>query len=131
MSNQITDAALKRLRDDIIDYLVAHNLFDDVIIYEGGHRYLSDGYGRTSDAEHIDHTTRKGTEVELWVESAQASQYLEFANDETLSMAFEGPLYDAMNYGDGAIESSLQRIFERYGLYFEMGDAWNLTAYPC
>lgn len=127
----ITSAALDRLRDDLIDYLVRRDLFDDVIIYEGGKRYLSSGYGCVSGLEPAQHVTRKGTEVELWVETARASEYLEFANDDTLSMAFEGPLYDAMNYGNGAVESDLQRIFERYALYFEMGDAWNLTAYPC
>lgn len=128
---KISPATLSRLFDAIIDYLVAHDLFDEVIIYTGNKRYLSADYGRMSGAAPIDYVTRKGTEVELWVEDAQASQYLEFTCDDTLSMAFEGPLYDAMNYGDGTVEAALSRIFERHGLYFEMGDAWNLTSYPC
>lgn len=128
---KVPQATLSRLFDALIDYLVAHDLFDEVIIYTSGKRYLSAGYGRMSDAAPTDHVTRKGTEVELWVEDARASQYLEFACDDTLSMAFEGPLYDAMNYGDGEVEAALARIFERHGLYFEMGDAWNLTSYPC
>jgi hypothetical protein len=45
-------------------------------------------------------------------------------------MSFEGGLYDCINYGNGGVYDKLQNIFDNYGLYFELGNAWNLTAYP-
>ena len=50
-------------------------------------------------------------------------------------MTFEGPLYEALNYGGydenpWQTEEELTAIFRKYGLYYELGNAWNLTAVP-
>lgn len=44
-----------------------------------------------------------------------------------LSMSFEGTLYDILNTHD---MFALQDLFSKYGLYYECGNAWNLSAYP-
>lgn len=57
--------------------------------------------------------------------------YFKYANvRHILSMSFEGELYNSINYGYGGVYRTLEDIFNRYGLYFEQGNAWNLTVYP-
>ena len=57
--------------------------------------------------------------------------YFEWAGD-FMSMSFEGPLYDALNYSSsGKHEEALSNIFKKYGKYFELGNAWNLSLYDC
>lgn len=47
-----------------------------------------------------------------------------------LSMSFEGPLYDLLNYNCGSeTEEKFSKILKKYGLYFELGNAWNLSCY--
>ena len=60
------------------------------------------------------------------------TNYFEYANPHTVSMSFEGALYHVLNgYTPGWAkkEEELQKLFEKYGYYFEYGDAWNLSAY--
>lgn len=44
-------------------------------------------------------------------------------------MSFEGPFYHAMNYDGGAILEKFDDLLHEYGLYYELGDAWNLSLY--
>jgi hypothetical protein len=47
-------------------------------------------------------------------------------------MSFEGGLYHVLNgYVSGWIrlESKFSKLFEKYGLYYEMGYSWSLSAY--
>ena len=58
--------------------------------------------------------------------------YFEFANPDTLSMNFEGALYHVLNgYVSGwtRLEAQFAKLFKKYGLYYEHGHAWNLSAY--
>ena len=55
--------------------------------------------------------------------------YFEYAAyNHILSMSFEGPLYERINYR--GTPSWLSDIFNEYGVYYEQGNAWNLTCYP-
>lgn len=50
-----------------------------------------------------------------------------------LSMTFEGELYYALNYSSRwgeKIKDGLTLIFCMYGMYYELGNAWNLTVFP-
>lgn len=72
-------------------------------------------------------------EYYIWKEEEDVDphDYFEYAAyDHILSMSFEGTLYDDMNYGAGRLTDKLRAIFEKYGVYFELGNAWNLSAYP-
>lgn len=58
------------------------------------------------------------------------SDYFEYANNDTVSMSFEGPLYNAMNgYSSSKIYNTIESIFNKYGYYMEMGNAWNIAVY--
>ena len=63
-------------------------------------------------------------------EDVDPHDYFEWAAyNHILSMSFEGPLYDVLNYSYGKKEEVFRSIFERRGLYYEFGNAWNLTVY--
>lgn len=53
--------------------------------------------------------------------------------EDVLSMGFEGPLYALINYPQGTGDyrklDEFNQIFKNYGLYYELGDAWNLSCY--
>lgn len=58
--------------------------------------------------------------------------YFEYGNPDTLSMSFEGNLYYVMNgYTSHSckLEEKFSKLFEKYGLFYELGHAWNLSAY--
>lgn len=64
------------------------------------------------------------------IEDIKGSSFFEYANDETVSMSFEGDLYDIINYGElPSILEGFESVFEKHGFYYELGNAWNLSAY--
>lgn len=116
----------EKLAKDIIEFLLTHEIFDDTYIYVNGKRYGTyDGEG------HYNYGTSSWNNV--YVEDNQdPRKYFEYAGPY-LSMSFEGPLYDALNYGweyetYQKWEEELTEIFKKHGFYFELGNAWNLTA---
>ena len=108
-TKKITDAEIKSLADEIKKFLIDREMWSDTRIYFSGMAYDS--------------------ETEEVLHGLDPNDYTEYAGD-ILTMTFEGPLYDALNYGPWSTEEKLQAIFNKYGLYFEMGHAWDLTAYP-
>jgi hypothetical protein len=53
-----------------------------------------------------------------------------------MSMSFEGDFYGCINftneygaYYDNRIMKSFNAILDKYGVWYELGDAWNLTCY--
>jgi hypothetical protein len=63
------------------------------------------------------------------IEDIKASDYFEYANDDTISMSFEGGLYEHFNchYGYTILNKFNELDFD--GHYFELGHAWNLSFY--
>ena len=57
--------------------------------------------------------------------------YFEYAAySHILSLSTEGELYDRLNFGPGTFPDELEAIFEKMGIYYELGNSWNLTFYP-
>lgn len=113
---------MKKLAKEIYLYCRQNHLWGDNIIYFDGKAWSS--YDEWSGVQ--------GKEIapELYeYENRNPRDYFEYCNPDTLSMSFEGSLYDVLNYGFGTTEEKLQEIFGKYGLYFELGNAWNLSAY--
>jgi hypothetical protein len=67
------------------------------------------------------------------IKNIVGSDYCQFSNDETITMTFEGPLCDVINYEFGRANQKwyafLQSIEDKYGYYTEMGYHWSLTFY--
>ena len=97
------------LAKDILKWLEEKDLWTDVRVYFNGKVV----YEKTKEEE------------------ANPKDYFDYAGD-ILSMSFEGALYDVFN---GTSERAYKQqeefnaILEKYGLYYELGNAWNLTLY--
>lgn len=113
-----------KLAKDIIDWLLKKEIFDDTFIYVNGKRYgTCDGEG------HYNYGTNSWDDVYV-EDNMDPKRYFEYAGD-ILSMSFEGPLYDILNYSDewgSKWEEEFSEIFHKHGYYYEIGNAWNLTA---
>lgn len=102
---------------DIIKFLKDNNLDIDVFLMYNGKRVNAEN----------------NEEVEI----VSAGDYVEYFNDDTITMTFEGALYELLNgLWNSDYDSEYQKlydefnnIFKKYGLYYELGYAWSLTAY--
>lgn len=115
----------KLLAIDIYEWCKKHDLWGDNTIY-------FDGIAWANSPEWGGVKGRKITEDLYEYEDKNPEDYFEYANLETLSMSFEGSLYHVLNgYVRGWIklEGEFHKLFEKHGLYYEMGHAWNLAAY--
>ena len=116
---KLTKAGIEQFANEVMDYLIKHELDMDVCIYYNNKR-MSNRY----DWKNPDEPPKLTIE-----EDVSPLKYFEYANhDHILSMSFEGPLYDSLNYS-GYAEEGLRDLFEKYGVYWELGNAWNLSAY--
>lgn len=107
---------------EIIRYLQAHSLFTDVSLYLNNKRY--------SSSQHRGDTVKQ-TRYGLYyiTDNIDVADHVEYFNRETITMTFEGDLYDMLNYGNGSVEEDLNIIADKYNLYLEQGNAWNLAFY--
>ena len=117
MTNEQRNEMLAR---EIREWLLKNYMWQDVTIYFNGKAYSTDdgnGHHYTNDPEHL---------IEL--NNVNPLDYFEYVNPETVSMSFEGMLYDVLNsYDCDSLEREFSKLFEKYGLYYELGNAWNLT----
>ena len=112
------------LANEIREWLLDNEMWVDTYIYFNGKAYS------TSDKE-----TKKfyynDRDHLIVLENEDPRNYFEYVADpHILSMSFEGPLYDVLNaYMPGwtRLEEEFRRIFEKYGVYYELGNSWNLT----
>lgn len=52
------------------------------------------------------------------------------ATQHIISISTEGGLYDQLNYGSGEFPKKLEELFEYWGIYWELGDSWNMSFFP-
>lgn len=114
----------EQLARDILNWLVDHKLWVDVQIYFNG---------KCWSTCNKDHTEFCYNENRYFEYKAEPNDYFEWVREPNiLSMSFEGGLYDVLNgYVSGwvRLENEFKKIFEKYGLYFELGNAWNLSCF--
>lgn len=106
----LDEATLKRnesLVKELKDMLIESGLFSNVGIYFNN-KYISED--------------KKKEDVDV-------KKYLEYCNPKTVSMTFEGSLYEIINYSGGKIVRDLESLFKKYNLYYELGYAWSLSLY--
>ena len=120
MKLKFTKEMIEQFAHDVMNYLTKYNLDSDVCIYFNNKRIR----------HQYDWREENPTPKLIVEENISPVDYFEYVNyDHILSMSFEGPLYDSLNYS-GYKEEGLRRLFEKYGVYWELGNAWNLSAYP-
>lgn len=105
---KLTETQIKEIITKIKTYLQEKNLYHDVGIYSNSKYENSDG--------------------ELY-ENVDVKTHLEYCNPSTISLTFEGPLYSELNDGNGEVLEDLDSIINTYGLYWDFGNSWNISAY--
>lgn len=122
--NRLTEEQIEQLAVEIRQFLIDNQLWQDVDIYFNGKCFTThdkeDGGYYYNDPDHL-----------IVLENENPRDHFDYvAEDHVLSMAFEGPLYMLINYPDyQKMLNEFNHIFEKYGLYYELGDAWNLSCY--
>lgn len=121
---KLTTKQKENLAKDIHSFLVNNNLWVDVNIYFNGKCW--------STSSELD-TEFCYNENRYFEYEAEPKTYFEYvAEPNILSMSFEGVLYEVLNgytHGWTKTEAEFRAIFEKYNLYFELGNAWNLTCF--
>jgi hypothetical protein len=116
---------MELLARDIYDWCVENNLLGDNCIYFDGKAWASwTIWGGEAGRKIADNLYEYKNKNPL--------DYFEYANPDTLSMSFEGPLNHVLNgYAPGwtTLEKEFYELFHKYNLYYEYGHAWNLSAY--
>lgn len=120
-----TDAK-ERFAMKIIEWLAKRELWYEVAIYVNGKCYSADGSDKTKNPVRLQ-TPKDGVTYYV-TDVPDPTVIVEYANPDLITMTFEGPLYQALNY-DNDIEQAFMDLFDRHGLYFEYGYAWSLSAY--
>lgn len=116
---------MEALARDIYNWCIKKDLWGDNTIYFNGKAWSSSYewggvYGKQIGERLYEY------------EDKNPKDYFEYCHPETLSMSFEGALYHVLNaYVPGwvKLESQFAKLFKKYGLYYEMGHHWNLSAY--
>ena len=120
---KLTAEQIENLAKEIREFLLEHGLWQDVDIYFNGKRFTQHdpvtGKYYYNDREHL---------IEV---ADQPERHFEYVNPEhILSMSFEGPVCEMLYYGIlPSVRREFDKIFERYGLYYEFGHHWNFSCY--
>lgn len=115
---------MELLAKDIYNWCKAKDLWYDCCIYFNGVAWSSSSKWAMVSGKKIDEDLYE-------YEDKNPKDYFEYAHPETLSMSFEGSLYYMLNgysYGWIKLEDEFRKIFEKYDMFYECGDAWNLSA---
>lgn len=120
MKIKFTKELIEQFAYDILAYLTKYQLDSGVSIYFNNKRI-----------RHEYNLMEENPTPKLIVEeNMNPHDYFEYAAyHHILSMSFEGPLYQSLNY-TGYKEEGLRELFEKYGVYWELGNSWNLSTFP-
>lgn len=114
---------------DIVKWCKKNRCWMDITIYFDGKAWSTSENWSWSD-----NTRGKEIGYRLYeYANRNPKDYFSTVNEPNiLSMSFEGELYSII-HGHRSGSTELRRqfadIFGKYGLYYSIGDAWNLTAY--
>lgn len=108
----------EKIANAIKDFLMKHHLSGDCRIYFNNKCYHFDSSGK----------------LEKVIEDIVPTDYFEYANNETVSLSYEGAFYNVMNYAFSdrrlaKLEQKFNDLVESFGYYAQPGHAWNLTLY--
>lgn len=115
---------LEALANDIYEWCEHHGIWEDCTIYFNG-KALSD-----SERWNGEYGEKIGNNLYLY-ENKNPRDYMKYANQETLSMAFDGLLYDVVNdFGQmfPRMYDEFEKLFDKHGYYYELGSNWYLNA---
>ena len=126
---ELSSEEKESLAKEVRQFLLRNELWTDVRIYFNGKAFsTSDRSGNyfCNDPDHL-----------VVLEDEDPRNYFKYVSkDDIMSMSFEGDFYGCMNFHcrrgadfDVHIRMKFDEILEDYGVYYELGNAWNLTCY--
>lgn len=127
---------MEKLAGEIRQLLLDHGMWIDTAIYFNGKRYdslpvyqsesgeISEEY--KSGWKNINYNNPNFLHV---VEDVRPSEYMDYYNEDTITMSFEGDFYEIINYEGGELLEAFDELLRKYGYYYELGNAWNLALY--
>ena len=122
MEKKLTKVDIENLVEKLVQLLNKHNLAGDVILYFNG--------DELELQSHYDHEKKDRVVHPIRFENIDPHMYFEYAAyHHILSMSFEGPLYDYIDR-NGGFPPDIEELFEEYCVWYELGNAWNMTFYP-
>ena len=116
----------ERCAFEIINFLIRHKMWQDTNVYVNGKRY------GCYDGEHYQYDNT--WDCVFREDNMDPKKYIEYSSD-FLTMSFEGPFYDVVNYYLPSakycdkILAEFDDICKKYGKYYELGYAWSLALY--
>lgn len=120
---KLTKTKIEELVKEIEEFLKKNELLADVSIYFNNKRHHWQYKWNTEELE---------LECEV-MEDVSPMDYFEYVNPKhILSMSFEGSFYDVMNGWTSyqfKLQDKFQKILDRYGVYYELGNSWNLSCF--
>lgn len=121
MREKITKDDIEKLAQELVRLLNKHDLWVDVALYFNGDRLeLRQRYDGGGVVEMLP----------VRIENIDPHMYFKYAAyHHILSISFEGPLYDYIEC-NGGFPSDIEELFEEYGVWYELGNMWNMTFYP-
>lgn len=121
---KLTPEQIEEMAVEIREFLLERGMWQDVDIYFNGKRFTT----RNPEDGHYYYNDREKLFVE---ENQNPRDYFEYvAEEHILSMAFEGPACEMIYYGlFQSAKRGFDKIFEKYGVYYEQGEHWNLTCF--
>lgn len=118
----MTKKDIEDMAMEVVQFLKQNDMDHDVCIYYNNKRW-STLYTKLDTGE--------WSYQEVIQDDMNPFDYFEYANHKhILSMSFEGSLYDLLNYYGGKLYEEFSNIFNKRDLYYEFGNAWNLSVYP-
>lgn len=118
MLNKVQSSNNEKTANAILKFINSKKLYGDIRIYFNEKAFEVDYQGNVKTIENIN-----------------PKDYFEYANPETVAMSFEGEFYNVINglvYYNGGywkLYEQFNNLIKKYGYYFELGNAWNLSLY--
>lgn len=125
-NNNLTYRRIQMMAYEIAHGLMKRGINDTRIYYNN--RAIEVSFNHKAWLNDIDNTPEKFCKLIKYTNISPLTYFEYAASNHILSMSFEGELYDWF-YNNGCPEW-LEKIFDKYGVYCELGDNWNLTCYP-
>ena len=115
----ITTERKEKITKDLVRFLKQKGWFHDIVIYVNGQAWYSEPHRNMQKI-------RLTEDLAYWM-TAYPEKPFECANMDLISISFEGPMYHAINYGNGM--EQLDKFLSKYNLWHELGHAWTASIY--
>ena len=119
---KMTKKDIKELAFKIVEVLSKENLASDLRVYYNN--------------KCLQTRLKSDANCNFWYETEEIDDispldYFKYAaTKHIISISTEGGLYDRLNYGPNSFPQQLEKLFEYWGIYWELGDSWNLSFFP-